>query len=122
MTSEEQLRTRLRKIEALFAGATTAGERVAAEAAHARIKDRLAEARRARFQTFLQYAASSSFKGATASGRSCRMFSRGTAIRSRRPCAREGLPIGVRAGGASRSSRTPLNTASRSRLFFVSVL
>jgi hypothetical protein len=33
MTSEEQLRARLRKVEALFAGATTAGERVAAEAA-----------------------------------------------------------------------------------------
>jgi hypothetical protein len=27
MTSEEQLRARLRKIEALFAGATTPGER-----------------------------------------------------------------------------------------------
>ena len=46
MTFEEQLRARLRKIEALFAGATTSGERVAAEAALARIKARLAEARR----------------------------------------------------------------------------
>jgi hypothetical protein len=33
MTSEEQLRARLRKIEALFAGATRPGERLAAEAA-----------------------------------------------------------------------------------------
>ena len=33
MTSEEQLRARLRKIEALFAGAATPGERGAAEAA-----------------------------------------------------------------------------------------
>jgi len=46
MTSEEQLRTRLRKIEALFAGATTPGERLAAEAALTRIKARLAEAQR----------------------------------------------------------------------------
>ena len=38
MTSEEQLRARLRKIEALFAGAATPGERLAAEAALARIK------------------------------------------------------------------------------------
>lgn len=46
MTSEGQLRARLRKIEALFAGATTPGERLAAEAALARIKGRLAEAGR----------------------------------------------------------------------------
>ena len=46
MTSEEQLRARLRKIEALFAGAATPGERLAAEAALARIKGRLAEAGR----------------------------------------------------------------------------
>jgi hypothetical protein len=42
MTSEEQLRARLRKIEALFAGATTAGERVAG--ALTPIMARLAEA------------------------------------------------------------------------------
>ena len=42
--SEGQLRERLRKIEALFAGAATPGERLAAEAALARIKGRLAEA------------------------------------------------------------------------------
>ena len=46
MTSEAQLRARLHKIEALFAGATTPGERGAAEAALARIKARLAEAGR----------------------------------------------------------------------------
>ena len=46
MTSEEQLRARLRKIEALFAGATTPGERLPAEAALARIKGNLADAQR----------------------------------------------------------------------------
>jgi hypothetical protein len=46
VTSEEQLRTRLRKIEALFAGATTPGERLAAEAVLAHIKGRLADAQR----------------------------------------------------------------------------
>jgi hypothetical protein len=40
---ESQLRDRLRKIEALFAGAGTAGERSAAEAALARVRARLAE-------------------------------------------------------------------------------
>jgi hypothetical protein len=38
MTTEEQLRDRLRKIQALFEGATTAGERDAAAAAIDRIK------------------------------------------------------------------------------------
>jgi hypothetical protein len=38
MTTEEQLRARLRKIQALFEGATTAGERDAAAAAIERIK------------------------------------------------------------------------------------
>jgi hypothetical protein len=42
----EALRERLRKIEALFAGAGTAGERDAAAAAAARIRARLAEASR----------------------------------------------------------------------------
>jgi hypothetical protein len=37
------LRDKLRKIEALFAGAGTAGERLAAEAALARVRARLAE-------------------------------------------------------------------------------
>jgi hypothetical protein len=43
---EADLRERLRKVEALFAGATTAGERLAAGAARERIEARLAEARR----------------------------------------------------------------------------
>ncbi len=44
MTPEEQLRQKLRKIEALFAGATTGGERIAAGAAAERIRDRLGHA------------------------------------------------------------------------------
>lgn len=43
MTIEAQLREKLRKIEALFAGAGTSGERLAAEAALERIRSRLAE-------------------------------------------------------------------------------
>lgn len=43
MTTEDELRDKLRKIEALFAGAKTAGEREAAGAAATRIRDRLAE-------------------------------------------------------------------------------
>ena len=42
MTGEAQLRDKLRKIEALFAGAGTAGERIAAEAALERVRARLA--------------------------------------------------------------------------------
>jgi len=47
MSTESQLRDKLRKIEALFAGAGTAGERMAAEAALGRIRARLAEFSRA---------------------------------------------------------------------------
>ncbi len=43
MTSESELREKLRKIEALFAGAKTDGERLAAGAAAERIKARLGE-------------------------------------------------------------------------------
>ena len=43
MSSESQLREKLRKIEALFAGAGTAGERSAAKAALDRVKARLSE-------------------------------------------------------------------------------
>ena len=43
MTSETELLEKLRKIESLFAGAGTAGERDAAEAALGRVKARLAE-------------------------------------------------------------------------------
>ena len=42
MTTEQQLRARLRKISALFEGAATAGEREAAAAAIGRVKQSLA--------------------------------------------------------------------------------
>jgi hypothetical protein len=45
--SEQELRAKLRKIEALYAGAGTAGERLAAAAAIERITARLREAERA---------------------------------------------------------------------------
>ena len=44
MTPERMLREKLRKIEALFAGATTEGEKVAAGAAADRIRERLGRA------------------------------------------------------------------------------
>ena len=44
MTPEQLLREKLRKIEALFSGAATEGERVAAGAAAERIRDRLGQA------------------------------------------------------------------------------
>jgi hypothetical protein len=44
MDDEKQLRERLRKIEALFAGAGTNGERLAAGAAMERIRERLQQA------------------------------------------------------------------------------
>ena len=44
MTIEDELRHKLRRIEALFAGATTEGERLAAAAAMDRIRRRLREA------------------------------------------------------------------------------
>jgi hypothetical protein len=43
MTDEANLREKLRKIEALFAGAGTVGEKLAAEAALDRVRARLAE-------------------------------------------------------------------------------
>jgi hypothetical protein len=46
MSLEDQLRDRLRKVEALFMGAATTGERVAAGAAAERLKAKLAEAAR----------------------------------------------------------------------------
>jgi len=46
MAIEDELRERLRKVEALFFGATTAGEREAASAAAERLKAKLAEASR----------------------------------------------------------------------------
>jgi hypothetical protein len=47
MTNEEELRLKLRKIEALFEGAGTEGERTAAGAALGRIKERLEQAKKA---------------------------------------------------------------------------
>ncbi len=44
MTPEQSLREKLRKIEALFAGAATEGEKVAAGAAAERIRDRIGQA------------------------------------------------------------------------------
>lgn len=44
MTPEQLLREKLRKIETLFAGAATEGERVAARAAAVRIRERLDQA------------------------------------------------------------------------------
>ncbi len=44
MTAEQSLREKLRKIEALFAGAATLGEQAAAGAAAARIRERLGHA------------------------------------------------------------------------------
>lgn len=44
MNGEEELRLKLRKIEALFEGAGTAGERDAAEAALGRIQEKLTQA------------------------------------------------------------------------------
>ena len=41
MSTESQLREKLRKIEALFAGAGTAGERLAAEAARWNVSGRV---------------------------------------------------------------------------------
>ncbi len=46
MPAESKLRDKLRKIEALFAGAGTAGERDAAEAALARVRAKLADIER----------------------------------------------------------------------------
>ena len=46
MSTESELREKLRKIEALFAGAGTAGEKLAAEAALSRVRARLEEIRR----------------------------------------------------------------------------
>lgn len=46
MTLEDELRQKLRRIEALFAGATTDGERMAAFAAMERIRKRLQETER----------------------------------------------------------------------------
>ena len=46
MTTQPDLREKLRKIEALFSGAGTPGERIAAEAALARLRAKLAQLER----------------------------------------------------------------------------
>ena len=55
MTTEQELRDRLRKIEALFEGATTPGERSAAEAAIDRVKQALAGLTRTERPTEIQF-------------------------------------------------------------------
>jgi hypothetical protein len=56
MADEAQLREKLRKIEALFAGAGTAGEKNAAEAALERVRARLAELQRSDEPIEMQWA------------------------------------------------------------------
>ena len=58
MSIESQSREKLRKIEALFAGASTAGERLAAEAALERVRGRLADngIRRSKYNSQCQIA------------------------------------------------------------------
>ena len=55
MSQEDELRDRLRKIEALFAGAATHGERNAADAARERLRRRLAEMQRGRPVAEMQF-------------------------------------------------------------------
>ena len=55
MSGDARLREKLRKIEALFAGAGTEGERLAAEAALARVRARLAEIGRSEKPTEFQF-------------------------------------------------------------------
>ncbi len=57
MAGDARLREKLRKIEALFAGAGTEGERLAAEAALGRIRARLAEMGRSEAPVEIQFAA-----------------------------------------------------------------
>jgi hypothetical protein len=55
MVTQAQLRDKLRKIEALFAGAGTAGERLAAEAARERVRAKLVELERREPATEIQF-------------------------------------------------------------------
>jgi hypothetical protein len=55
MVTQAQLRDKLRKIEALFAGAGTAGERFAAEAARERVRAKLVELERREPATEIQF-------------------------------------------------------------------
>lgn len=58
MTDEGRLREKLRKIEALFAGAGTIGEKLAAEAALERVRARLAELERSDQPVEMQFSLS----------------------------------------------------------------
>jgi hypothetical protein len=58
MDSEQKLREQLRKIEALFAGAATPGERDAAGAAAERLRARLAQSARAESAVELRFSVS----------------------------------------------------------------
>jgi hypothetical protein len=55
MTTQSQLREKLRKIEALFSGAGTAGERLAAGAALERVRAKLSELEREDPATEMQF-------------------------------------------------------------------
>jgi len=55
MSGDARLREKLHKIEALFAGAGTEGERLAAEAALARVRARLADIERSEKPTEFQF-------------------------------------------------------------------
>ena len=61
MLNDSQLREKLRKIEALFAGAGTAGERSAAEAALARIRAKLDEIGRKETASEMQFSMADSW-------------------------------------------------------------
>ena len=58
MSGESQLREKLRKIEALFAGAGTVGERIAAEAALERVRAHLADLERSDTPIEMQFSLS----------------------------------------------------------------
>ncbi len=62
MTTEQDLREKLRKITALFEGATTAGERSAAAAAIARVKAALAGIQRTEQPIEMQYSLSDQWR------------------------------------------------------------
>ena len=63
MPTESHLREKLRKIEALFAGAGTVGERVAAEAALERVRARLTDIERRDPPTEMQFTMPDSWSG-----------------------------------------------------------
>jgi hypothetical protein len=79
MEIEDQLRERLRKVEALHFGATSAGEREAAGAAAERLRARLDEASRLDTPVEMKFRAGSWFSDSTRDsriGRGMRFFHR----------------------------------------------